>query len=133
MQIWGFQFHYSPHSSTLPPPMKNSVTLLSQIRRPLNLEALKIWCWKPKNLEISVKIWRLTITYTFGGYAKKGPFFGVEHDKNTMRVSISSKPVILICLKMSRGRDSECERLVASDNLIWHRFSKYGFLCYRIA
>ena len=35
--------------------------------RPLNLEALKIWSWKLKNLEISVKIWRLTIIYIFGG------------------------------------------------------------------
>ena len=96
--------------------------------RPLNLEALKIGSWKHKNLEISVKIWRLTIIYILGGYAKKWPFFGVEHDKNTIRVSISSKSAILICTKMSRGRDSERERLVASDNLIWHRFSKYGFL-----
>ena len=101
---------------------------LLHIYRPLNLEALKIGSWKLKNLEISVKIWRLTIIYILGGYAKKWPFFGVEHDKNTIRVSIYSKSAILICTKMSRGRDSECERLVASDNLIWHRFSKYGFL-----
>ena len=45
--------------------------------RPLNLEALKIWSWKTKNLEISVKIWRLTIIYIFGGYAKKGGPFSV--------------------------------------------------------
>ena len=109
-------------------PMAEWLQMAANYTRPLNLEALKIWSWKPKNLDISVKIWRLTIIYIFGGYAKKGPFFGVEHDKNTIRVSISSRPVILICTKMSRGRDSECQRLVASDNLIWHRFSKYGLL-----
>ena len=47
---------------------------------------------------------------------KRWPSFGVEHDKNTIRVSISSKSAILIYTKMSRGRDSECERLA------------YGFL-----
>ena len=78
--------------------------------RPLNLEALKIWSWKPKNLEIDYYLY-------FGGLRKKRwPFFGVEHDKNTIRVSISSKSAILICTKKSHGRDSECKRLVASDN-----------------
>ena len=48
---------------------------LVKISRPLNLEAMKIWSWKSKNLEISVKIWRLTIIYILGGYAKTGgPF-----------------------------------------------------------
>ena len=75
---------------------------LLHIYRPLNLEALKIGSWKLKNLEISVKIWRLTIIYILGGYAKKWPFFGVEHDRNTRRVSIYSKSAILICTKMSR-------------------------------
>ena len=59
---------YSSH------PAKEKFT---RTNRPLNLEALKIGSWKLKNLEISVKIWRLTIIYTLGGYEKKSGSFSV--------------------------------------------------------
>ena len=97
-----------------------------QTSQPWSTENLELETQKSgdfsKNLEIDYYLY-------FGGLRKnRWPFFGVEHDKNTVRVSISSKSATLICTKMSRGRGLVCERLVASDNLIWHWFSKYGFL-----
>ena len=111
---------YSSH------PAKEKFTTHQQTSQPWSTENWELEAQKSgdfsKNLEIDYYLY-------FGGLRKKKwLFFGVEHDKNTIWVSISSKSTILICTKMSRGCDSECERLVASDNLIWHQFSKYGFL-----
>ena len=55
--------------------LEEDVRFTSVVTRPLNLEALKIWSWKPKNLEKK----NLEIDYYlyFWGLGKKGGTFSV--------------------------------------------------------
>ena len=85
---------------------QNNITQFSplQTSQPWSTENLELEAQNSgdfsKNLEIDYYL------YFWGLRKNRLPFFGVEHNKNTIRVSvsISSKSATLICTKMSRGR-----------------------------